>query len=101
MLYTYYTNNGKFTTDYYNGIPFLKLIDNDFSIFDEEGTKEWYEKGKKYRLDGPAVIWYDGEEEWRIKGKRINTNQVEKWIKDNNINLKNKKHQVLFMKKFG
>jgi len=65
------------------------------------GSKEWYVNGKKHRLDGPADEWKNGFKRWYINGKKLNTNKVEKWIKNNNINLKTKQHQVLFMVMFG
>jgi len=63
------------------------------------GDKEWYINGRLHRLDGPAVI--RGEKnQWWVNGKRLNKKEVETWIKDNNINLKTKEHQALFMLKF-
>ena len=54
-----------------------------------------------HRLDGPAVIWPNGSKEYWINNKELNRKEVESWIKDNNINLKTKEHQALFMLKFG
>jgi len=65
------------------------------------GTKKWLKSNKFHRLSGPAIIWSNGDEEWWVSGKRLDTNKVENWIKDNNINLKTKAHQVLLMVKFG
>jgi len=65
------------------------------------GSKEWYVNGRGHKLDGPAVIWSNGDKEWWVNGKKLNKNKVEKWIKNNNINLKTKKHQALFMLRFG
>lgn len=37
---------------------------------DAFGTKHWFnEQYKKHRLDGPAVIWFDGEQEYWVNGK--------------------------------
>ena len=71
------------------------------AIIWHNGTKEWYINGKLHRLDGPAVEWINGERKYWINGKIIETLEVETWIKENNINLKTKQHQVLFMVKFG
>ena len=32
------------------------------------GTEGWYQNDKKHRLDGPAVIWDDGAKSWYING---------------------------------
>jgi len=55
---------------------------------------------KLHRLNGPAVIW-DDYSAYYINGKIISREEIKTWIKDNNINLKKKKHQMLFMLKFG
>jgi len=57
-----------------------------------------------HRLDGPAlIVEYFNEDyiEYWVNGNMIETLEVEDWIKENNINLKTKAHQVLFMLKFG
>jgi len=64
------------------------------------GTKEWCINGKLHRLDGPAVIKKYGHKEYWINGKKLNKKEVETWIKNNNINLRTKQHQTLFMVKF-
>jgi len=68
--------------------------------FKESNGYCWYVNGKKHRLDGPAIVWQD-DKEWWVNDKRLDTNEVETWIKNNNINLKTKQHQALFMMKFG
>jgi len=65
------------------------------------GTKQWWVNGKKHRLDGPAIVWHNGDKEWWVNGKKLNTKKVKAWIKNNNINLKTKQHQALFMVMFG
>jgi hypothetical protein len=42
---------------------------------DESGNKFWYFNGKNHRVDGPAIIWYDGEYWWYINGKRYLNNK--------------------------
>ena len=74
----YYTKEGKFK-EYNNNLPINKL----------------------HREDGPAIIWGNRDEEWWVNDKELNTNEVEAWIKDNNIDLATKKSQMLFMLKFG
>jgi len=78
-MITFYTKKGKSTCTYIGYVPFKKL----------------------HRLDGPAIVWYDGDKDWYINGKKLNTKKVEAWIKNNNINLKTKAHQALFMLRFG
>ena len=36
---------------------------------DQDGTQNWYQKGKLHREDGPAIIYPDGEERWYQYGK--------------------------------
>jgi len=126
-MITYYTKEGKFKFNYlyWDNIPFSNLhrlngpaiiYSNGAKKWYKEGnlhrtngpaikrkkhSKEWYVNGKRHRLDGAAIVWYDGDEEWWVNGKKLNTKEVKTWIKDNNINLKNKQHQVLFMVMFG
>ena len=66
-----------------------------------DSSKEWYSNGERHRLDGPAVMWYNGNKEWWIKNKYLDSLAVETWFKENNIDLKKRKHQVLFMLRFG
>jgi len=47
----YYTKKGKLTCNYISDIPFNKL----------------------HRLDGPAIDWDDGNKEWWINSKKLNT----------------------------
>jgi hypothetical protein len=36
----------------------------------EDGSEEWRnEIGELHRLDGPARVWADGSQEWRVDGK--------------------------------
>ena len=124
-MITYHTKDGKSTCTYINDIPFNKLhrLDgpamiylngrkewwvngkkhriNGPAIIYPSGIKKWYKEGKLHRLDGAAVVWFDEEEEYWINGKIIETLEVEFWINNNNINLKTKKHQALFMLMFG
>jgi len=125
-MYTYYTKEGKFETYVYSNIPFNKLnrkngpavehnisgnkewwVDgkrhrsDDPAIEYKNGSKEWYKFGKRHRLNGPAIEYKNGSRYWYINGKKLNKKEVETWIKNNNINLKTKEHQVLFMVMFG
>ena len=39
------------------------------AIIYEDGDQFWYKKGKLHREDGPAKIWNNGQTEWFKKGK--------------------------------
>src|SRR5205807_7037317 len=45
----------------------LNLMPNYIHRLD--GTGEWYQKGLRHRLDGPAIEYYDGSEEWYQNGQ--------------------------------
>jgi len=71
------------------------------AIVCKDGDKEWWVNGNLHRIDGPAVELKGGRKEWYVNGEKLNKKEVETWIKNNNINLKTKEHQVLFMLRFG
>jgi hypothetical protein len=50
----------------------VDLIPDNYtgSLTSEYGTKAWYHNGKFHRIDGPAVIFYDGAKYWHKHGKR-------------------------------
>jgi len=35
------------------------------------GTKEWYQNDKRHRTDGPAVEYANGDKEWYLEGKEL------------------------------
>jgi hypothetical protein len=38
--------------------------------FDSQGTTRWFnEEGEFHRLDGPAVVWVNGDKEWYSKDR--------------------------------
>jgi len=74
---------------------------NGPAIEHRDGGKEYYKSGKCHRLSGPSIISSAAENEYWIFGKKVNTEEVETWIRENNINLKTKEHQALFMLRFG
>ena len=69
--------------------------------------KEWYSNGLHHRINGPAVIWKNGDEEWFVNGKRHRTDgpavtlyydnfQVQEWwINGTDITTKVKKWMKL------
>jgi len=101
-MYIYYTKEGKFETEQVDDILWKKCHKLDGpAVICSDGHKEWMLNGKHHRLDGPAVITLNGEVGYFIDDKLLDTKEVETWIKDNNIDLKTKQHQVLFMLRFG
>lgn len=60
------------------------------------GMEHWYLNGKLHRTDGPALERPDGSRIWALNGKRLPTQQVEEWIKQNNINLSTQLGQLAF-----
>lgn len=53
-----------------------------------DGTKQWWVDGKPHRLDGPAVEWSSGVKEWAINGLMLaNHITIEKWLKENSVDL--------------
>jgi len=100
-MITYYTKEGKFEAIGYFEIPYKNLhrLDGPAAIY-QNGRKEWWQNGKLHRIDGPAVEWKNGSKYWYINDKELNAEEVEAWIKNNNINLKDKSGRALFMLRF-
>lgn len=64
------------------------------AIIDSSGSKWWFKNGKKHRTDGPAVEWAGGSKEWYINGKELPSTEVERWLKENNIDLTTEEGQM-------
>ena len=46
-------------------------MDNEPTLtIDEYDTKEWWLKGKRHRVDGPAIEHTNGAKAWWLNGKR-------------------------------
>ena len=66
---------GKYTVEesyhykayYYNDL--LHRDDDLPTVEYKDGTKEWYQNGKRHRLDGAAVEYSDGTKAWIINEK--------------------------------
>ena len=70
---------------------YLKIYSNGDKIWKDVKTEDWYrykkQSGyeswwngtKRHRLDGPALIWSNGNEEWWIDGKQINCKTQEEF----------------------
>lgn len=44
--------------------------DNGPAILYSNGDEEWYQHGLRHRLDGPALVYKNGEIRWYINDKR-------------------------------
>ena len=62
----------------------------------DHGEAWWY-KGKVSRVDGPAVVDKDGSVEWWLDNKPLPTEEVEAWIKENQIDLSTEEGQMAFV----
>lgn len=52
------------------------------------GTEEWWVNHKLHRIDGPAITYIttlgNVVYQWFIYGNKIDKNEVEKWLENNN-----------------
>ena len=46
---------------------------------DANGTRRWFVNQQLHRLDGPAVIYSDGNQEWWIHNRGL-TDHINSWI---------------------
>ena len=68
------------------------------AVTDEFGYQQWRIDGHLHRVDGPAVENpHDNLVEWWIYGNQLSGGEVEKWIKENNIDLTTKDGQTTFI----
>ena len=98
----YYTKKGKFNVKFINSIPYRELhrISGPALMLDTQ--EEWWQNGKRHRLDGYALIHRSGHvKQFWINGKKLNKEKVVNWIDKNNIDLKIKEGQIMFKLKFG
>ena len=49
-----------------------------------DGSKEWYQRGKLHRLDGPACEWPDGTKKWFIEDKQYSEQAFNQKVKELN-----------------
>ena len=69
----------------------------------DDGTQEWYQDGKRHRIDGSAVIHADGTQEWYKDGKRhridgpaiICADRSQEWYRDGKLHIKKIKYLQL------
>lgn len=71
-----------------------------------DGHKEWIVNGMPHRFDGPAIelpaytdddgCFHEATVEWWINGNELPQDEVEKWLKENEIDLKTEIGQLAF-----
>jgi len=50
----------------------INLDKHDYPVIDSQGNKIWLNKeGRRHRLDGPAIIYFNGVGEYWEYGKKI------------------------------
>ena len=57
------------TRRYYNALGQLHRVDGPAVVWYDGGTKEWWQNGQRHRIDGPAIVHANGAQEWWINGK--------------------------------
>ena len=78
---------------------------------------EWFYHGRRHRIDGPAIInkvqiehnpdshaiTYRVHESrlWFVNDRRLNSAEVENWLKENRIDLNSSEGQALFVARFS
>ena len=66
------------------------------AVIESDGTRRWCVNGERHRLDGPAIEYPGGTREWWINGEWLPGDKIEKWLKENNIDLSTDEGQVAF-----
>lgn len=66
------------------------------AIIRRDKTKFWYVAGERHRLDGPSTEGSDGSREWYIYGKELDTEKVEAWLEENEVDLQTIEGQMAF-----
>lgn len=64
--------------------------------YDEWMRHTGVDSQRLHRLDGPAIVYSEGSNEWWIDGKPLPRLDVEKWIQENDIDLSTQEGQTAF-----
>ena len=68
----YFVSVNKFGTFWYSDKAMVILHrENGPAIENADGSKLWYQNGKRHRLDGPAIEHANGYKEYYIEGKNL------------------------------
>jgi len=78
MNYNHIQNTSISTTYWLNDLCHR----TDGPAYITEAVKEWFQYGSLHRLDGPAVEWNNGDEEWWIRGVKYTKIQHKKYIEN-------------------
>ena len=46
-----------------------------------DGTKSWYQNGKRHRIDGAAIEYSDGDKAWYINGEELTEDEFNQRVK--------------------
>ena len=46
-----------------------------------DGTKSWYQNGKRHRIDGAAIEYSDGDKAWYINGEELTQAEFNQVVK--------------------
>ena len=49
------------------------------TIKDRDGTVRYYVGGLLHRENGPAIVWFDGVEDWYLHGTKIDCSSQEEF----------------------
>lgn len=60
------------------------------------GTKEWWVNSQRHREDGPAVECANGTKGWCINGQQLDTQEVETWLNENQVDLTTEEGRMAF-----
>ena len=71
------------TLVWYNECGLIHRNGNPAVIY-YDGDQEWWVNDLCHRIDGPAVIYAKGGYEWWINGREI-TNEVAQWMEDREV----------------
>jgi hypothetical protein len=76
-------------TEYYNEAGQKHRLDGP-ALEWSDGDQEWFRHDRRHRLDGPATIWNltPPIKEWWINGFRVNE-QIQEWANERDIDLNN------------
>ena len=70
------------TRRYFNSANQLHRTDGPAVEWDN-GTKSWYQNGKRHRIDGAAIEYLDGDKAWYINGEELTEAEFNQEVKQN------------------
>ena len=90
---------GEYRRGKYNRLKGIFHRTDGPAILYSNGSYEWRRNGIRHRVDGPACMFGGALEfkEWWLNGKYISDYDVEKWLLENQIDLKTIEGQTAFV----